>query len=214
MIDNGSNDNCTDQLDLERYIKRPMGEWSSDIIFDCSDVGVNTIWLWIWDDADTINRALCRGFVTVVDNSNPTVECKDITVQLDPITLDASITALDIDDGSNDNCGIDSLTVSKTEFTCLDTGQVQVNLIATDFSGNQHSCTSTITVDYIDSLFVDSMYLDTSGIRSWRIGRILESDAKLSQGLDYKYRAGNEVVLLPGFRSSLDFLADIEFCPN
>jgi hypothetical protein len=49
--------------------------------------------------------------VTVEDTIPPVAICQDITVQLDA-TGNASITGADIDNGSNDNCGIASLSVA------------------------------------------------------------------------------------------------------
>src|SRR5690606_5479336 len=55
------------------------------------------------------NVATCSFVVTVVDNENPVAVCKDITVDLDPVTGMASITGADVDNGSSDNCGIASI---------------------------------------------------------------------------------------------------------
>ena len=115
-IDNGSYDNCG------------IDDLSLDITsFDCSDVGPNTVTLTVTDVAG--NSSTCTATVTVEDNIDPTAICHDITVQLDA-SGNATITAAQIDNGSQDNCGIASLVVSQNTFTCSELGEnsVQVNV--------------------------------------------------------------------------------------
>ena len=81
------------------------------------------------------------------DNVNPVASCKDITVTLNKTTGTASITALDVDNGSTDNMGIVSRSVDITTFTCNDVGTPQlVTLTVADDYGNKSSCTATVTV--------------------------------------------------------------------
>ena len=47
---------------------------------------------------------------------------------------------------SFDNCGIADISVSQSEFDCMDLGINIITLTVTDFSGNIDSCTSTVTV--------------------------------------------------------------------
>src|SRR5205823_3646395 len=72
--------------------------------------------------------------------------CQDITVQLDP-TGNVSITPAQIDNGSNDACGIASLSLSKTNFDCSNLGTNAVTLTVTDNNGNTQTCTASVTVD-------------------------------------------------------------------
>ena len=71
--------------------------------------------------------------------------CNDITVYLDQ-NGEASITAEMIDGGSIDTCGIVTRTLSDSSFSCEDIGDNPVTLTVTDPSGNEGSCTSTVTV--------------------------------------------------------------------
>jgi hypothetical protein len=59
----------------------------------------------------------------------------------------ATITAADIDAGSNDNCGAVSLSLDVTSFDCSDLGNNTVTLTVEDACGNQSTCTATVTVE-------------------------------------------------------------------
>ena len=51
-----------------------------------------------------------------------------------------------MDNGSSDNCGIATTTLSKTDFDCTNVGANTVTLTVTDDNGNVSTCTATITV--------------------------------------------------------------------
>ncbi len=57
-----------------------------------------------------------------------------------------TITPDDIDQGSTDNCGIESMELSQTEFTWDDLGTQAVTLTVTDLAGNSSSCTAYISI--------------------------------------------------------------------
>ena len=132
-IDNGSSDACG----IDTLTVTPAG-------FTCSNVGANTVTLTVTDNNG--NTATCTGTVTVEDTVPPVAICQDITVQLDA-TGNASITAGDIDNGSNDACGIDTLTVAPNSFTCTNVGTNTVTLTVTDNNGNTATCTGTVTIE-------------------------------------------------------------------
>jgi hypothetical protein len=92
------------------------------------------------------NAVSCTFTVTVTDNEPPVAVCMDITVQLNAAGT-ASIVAGDIDGGSTDNCGIASLAITPSTFTCADVGANTVTLTVTDVNGNSSSCTATVTVE-------------------------------------------------------------------
>jgi hypothetical protein len=58
----------------------------------------------------------------------------------------ASITAQDVDGGSTDNWGIESLSVDRTSFGCADIGQARVQLTAVDKGGNSASADAAVTI--------------------------------------------------------------------
>ncbi len=92
------------------------------------------------------NVTTCNANVTVQDVTPPTAICQDITVQLDA-TGNVSITGAEIDFGSNDACGIASLTVSPNAFTCAEVGLNTVTLTVTDVNGLVSTCTAQVTVE-------------------------------------------------------------------
>lgn len=92
------------------------------------------------------NQSTCSFTVTVSDEVPPIVICQDITVELSA-GGNVNVSASDIDNGSSDNCGIASMTLSETNFSCADVGPNQVTLTVTDLSGNVSSCTAVVTVE-------------------------------------------------------------------
>jgi len=83
--------------------------------------------------------------VTVQDTVLPTVITQPVTVQLNA-TGSASITASQINNGSTDNCGIATITVSPSTFTCANVGANTVTLTVTDVNGNVATASATVTV--------------------------------------------------------------------
>jgi hypothetical protein len=91
------------------------------------------------------NSGSCAFTVTVSDLTAPNAVCQAVTVTLDS-TGNASITAAAVDNGSSDACGISTVTLSQTAFTCANAGANTVTLSVTDVNGNTGTCTATVTV--------------------------------------------------------------------
>jgi len=87
----------------------------------------------------------CSFTVTVSDQTAPSANCQNVSVELQA-NEQATITTDDIDDVSSDNCGIQSLGLNRTTFDCADIGAVTVTLTATDVNGLIGTCTATVTV--------------------------------------------------------------------
>ncbi len=132
--------------------------------FDCSNVGTNSVVLTLTDPYG--NTSTCTAQVTIEDVTPPVAICQDITVQLDA-SGNASITATQLDDGSTDACGIASLSINTTSFTCSDLGMNSVVLTVIDNNGNSSTCTANVMVqDVIDPVAVAadiSVILNTGG---------------------------------------------------
>ena len=131
-VDNGSMDNCSVQnmvLDITS--------------FDCSNVGPNTVVLTVTDVNGNVGTA--TAVVTVMDTINPMVTTQDITVYLDATGM-AVIVDSDIDNGSTDNCTIQSYSLDISSFNCNDLGTNTVILAATDVNGNVSSASAVVTV--------------------------------------------------------------------
>src|SRR5437868_11067515 len=104
--------------------------------FTCVNVGPNPVTLTVTDVNG--NEQTCTATVTVEDKVKPVAVCQNITVQLDA-TGNASITAAQINNGSTDACGIASVRVTPTTFTCANVGPNPVTLTVTDVNGNEQT---------------------------------------------------------------------------
>ncbi|MBI3848159.1 MAG: HYR domain-containing protein [Planctomycetes bacterium] len=112
--------------------------------FTCSNLGANTVTLMVNDGHG--NAATCTATVTVIDNVPPTVNCQDITVDLDAMGNVAIMPAQIFASGA-DNCGtVNLVSVVPSAFTCSNIGANTVTLTVNDGHGNTASCTSTVTV--------------------------------------------------------------------
>ena len=96
--------------------------------------------------------------IIVADTELPTVITKNIEVELNPTSV--SITASDVNDGSHDNCAIQSMTVSPNEFTCLNVGPNTVTLTVTDTNGNENTETAIVTVKDLIKPVISGMPAD------------------------------------------------------
>ncbi|MEO5905212.1 MAG: hypothetical protein ABIQ11_00690, partial [Saprospiraceae bacterium] len=132
QIDNGSSSQCGDVT----------FEVDPDTL-DCDDLGPNIVTLTVTDESGT--TATCTATVTVVDEFDPVCSAGDLTVFLD-VNGNAVISAVMINNGSSDNCGLFTLEVDPTNFTCDDLGPNTVTLTVTDESGNSSTCTAIVTV--------------------------------------------------------------------
>ncbi|MEO1258930.1 MAG: T9SS type A sorting domain-containing protein [Bacteroidota bacterium] len=138
QIDNGSTDNCG------------IAATSLNVnSFGCAHVGQNTVTLTVTDNYN--NSETCTANVTVEDNIDPTAIC---TTTIISATLDTNgeytVDPEDLDDGSDDACGILNLTASSTLLDCQNVGTNQITLTVTDVNGNTATCTATIEVaDFI-----------------------------------------------------------------
>ncbi|TVQ89812.1 MAG: T9SS C-terminal target domain-containing protein [Bacteroidetes bacterium] len=126
-----------------------LSEWNIESMildiqdFSCEDIGENVVFLTITDENG--NQACGTALVTIEDNLPPVVLTQNITIELDE-NGEAFIEASDIDNGSSDNCGIESMELDITSFTCENVGENTVVLTITDVNGNFAEASATVTV--------------------------------------------------------------------
>ncbi|WP_207424955.1 hypothetical protein [Pedobacter sp. SYSU D00535] len=98
---------------------------------------------WRFDDGNG-NVTTATQNVIVKDTTPPVALAKDINVTL--VNGSATIAASAIDNGSNDACGLKSLTIDRMHFDCSNTGNNTVVLTVTDVNGNVSSTPATVNV--------------------------------------------------------------------
>lgn len=133
-VDDGSYDACGD---IEPLVL-------SQTSFDCEEIGENTEFLTVTDLDGNISY--CFLTVTVEDNVPPSAQCQNVTVQLDA-NGNGSTTAMAVNNGSSDACGIQSVSLSQTSFDCDEVGANIETLKVTDNNGNISTCDATVTVE-------------------------------------------------------------------
>jgi|GEM_PF-1610626 len=153
-VNNGSSDNCA--ID---------SVWLSDSSFTCADTVGQTIMLYVQDVNGNLDSA--TSLITVLDTVNPVVSTLPVTIYLDSNGM-ASILPDTLDNGSSDNCAIDTMWLSQSSFTCADTNGVVDTLFVRDVSGNVSSQTAVVTIEDtlipIISVVNDTIYLNTAGV--------------------------------------------------
>jgi gliding motility-associated-like protein len=142
----------------------------SNLIYNCDSIGIHAVTVIVTDISG--NTASCVTTITVLDTTVPVASCSSVpfTVQLDT-SGNGCITPFDIDNGSFDFCGIDTMLVNGVDslcYNCLSIGNSAVTLSVLDESGNQGVCIANITVnDPINPIALchdTTLYLSTSGI--------------------------------------------------
>lgn len=152
------NNNSSDNIGITSYVL-------SKTTFDCSEIGNNSVQLTVSDEAG--NSSTCISSVTVVDLQHPTILTQNISVYLDA-TGQVTISASDIDNGTSDNCELDAISISQTEFTCANSGSNVITFTAVDIHGNSFSTTATVIV--MDTIFPiaqvqnKDLYLNANGL--------------------------------------------------
>jgi PKD repeat protein len=142
----GNNDGTADAIasggsGVYTYLWQPGGQTTSSVT--TLSPGVNTV------TVTDGNGCSDNTSVTILVNDNipPVAICQNVTVYLNPLGT-ASVNGADINNGSSDNCGIASMTVTPNSFDCNNLGDNNVVLTVTDASGNSSTCTAVVTVEY------------------------------------------------------------------
>ena len=91
------------------------------------------------------NTSTATQLVNIVDNILPVINVNNITVIVND-NGSTTITFNDVDDGTTDNCGIASMTLSQYTFGCADIGDNNITVTVTDNNGNVSTTTILVTV--------------------------------------------------------------------
>tara|TARA_Y100000766_G_scaffold183689_1_gene157659 strand:- start:83 stop:2806 length:2724 start_codon:yes stop_codon:yes gene_type:complete len=113
------------------------------LVFDCSMVGQNSVLVTVTDIYG--NSSECSSIVNIFDQVLPEAICLNINLTLENGI--ATITSEDLDDGSSDQCGIESFELSQYEFLEEDIGENIITMTVNDSSGNSSSCEAMVTVE-------------------------------------------------------------------
>jgi hypothetical protein len=153
QIDNGSFDNCgIDSISLDIAA------------FSCADTGNNIVQVTATDFSGNVSNSTAT--VTVLDTNAPLVSTQNITLYLDQ-NGSASLTATDVDNGTSDNCGVQSISISQLTFDCSNTGTNTLIFSAVDIHGNSASdLVEIIVLDTISPTILvqsDTIYLNQNG---------------------------------------------------
>ncbi len=131
-INNGSFDNCgIDTIFLDKYN------------FDCTNTGANTVTMTVVDINN--NSKTKTATVTVLDTISPTITVQNTTILVDTSGF-AYLKENMVVVNYNDNCGTDTIVLSKNVFAVSDYGINNVNVTITDLSGNTVVKTVQVTV--------------------------------------------------------------------
>ncbi|MEY4145085.1 MAG: hypothetical protein RLZZ335_937 [Bacteroidota bacterium] len=115
----------------------------SQQFFNCTNIGVNQLAVQVRDQAGNVTTSYTQ--INVIDSIIPEVFTRPVTLALNHAGL-AFLSVSQVNNGSRDNCGIASMTLSRTHFSCADLGMQQIQLLITDYSGNSATATSNITI--------------------------------------------------------------------
>lgn len=163
-IDAGSFDVCPP------IIGRWIGsQFAPPPVYTCANLGMDTVILIVSDVAgnlDTCDNAI----ITIVDTLAPTAVCGVDSVYLDATGVTQSF-AVNLDNGSFDNCFIDSLNINgqaSVQVTCADLNLPKiVTLNVFDASGNTDACIASIfvfdTIPPVASCANVDLYIDQTG---------------------------------------------------
>jgi PKD repeat protein len=116
--------------------------WSDAVVgqMPCDGAVIRT-----WTATDACgNESTCVQTITVIDNVPPIAACRSSLSVVLGANCSVTITPAMIDNGSFDNCQIQSMTVNPSTFTQC--GTFTVTLTVTDVCGNTATCTTSVQV--------------------------------------------------------------------
>jgi gliding motility-associated-like protein len=175
-IDNGSADNCTNEVDLVFEL--------SQTIFDCDNLFAPVeVTLTVTDEYGNFDSA--TALVTVVDELAPIALAQNLTLQLNE-NGEVNLSAEMLNNGSTDNCTenedlVFSIAPEFELFTCADIGAaIEVVLTVTDESGNSSTVAANVSV--IDNLAPEVSALSSLSVSLNEFGEASLSAVELDNG--------------------------------
>ncbi|MEQ8471749.1 MAG: LamG-like jellyroll fold domain-containing protein [Marinoscillum sp.] len=136
--------------------------------------------------------------VTIGDDVAPTISVRNITLNL-PVSGTAEITPTMIDNGSTDNCSVDSvlvLTLDQTYFDCNSIGENIVTFTVTDEAGN--SASEEVTVTVVPLINDESVTALATDFCPGEIDGTTISVANTKEGIDYLLRKSSDNSVIDG----------------
>jgi hypothetical protein len=122
----------------------PLTFSASQTTFNCADLGPNLVTLTV--TGANSSTSTCTATVTVADQVAPNALCRDFVKNLGANGT-AGITAAEVDNLSNDNCGtVNLVSALPNSFICSNIGANTVTLTVNDGHGNSATCNATVTI--------------------------------------------------------------------
>ncbi len=107
-------------------------------------LGITTVTFTITDPSGNAANHVIT--IEVKDVETPNMNCEDDFDVVLSSAGAATISVINVDEGSNDACGLASLSINPTMFDCTDVGLNVVTLTGVDNNGNVGTCTTTVDV--------------------------------------------------------------------
>ena len=160
-LNNGSSDACG----ISTF---SFNNGLSNRTFSCTNVGANNISLLVTDANG--NTDSCTSVVTIQDLTVPNAVCQTTSVYLNNLGV-ITVQPTQINAGSSDACGIDTMFLSPANFNCSSISTSQsITLTVVDNNNNSASCIATVNVvDSVRPTMICSnptVYLDALGVVS------------------------------------------------
>ncbi len=143
FLDGVLTDNCCPDNSLTLNLQ-------GQLVYTCDDVCKEPKQVFLIATDCNGNTSVCQPFVSSFDNDPPVARCKNATVILNANGV-ATMQPSEVNNGSTDNCGIESSSVNIGNFSCPPPTvpcpfTQTVVLTVTDYCDKSSTCTAQVTV--------------------------------------------------------------------
>ncbi|WP_187174960.1 T9SS type A sorting domain-containing protein [Algoriphagus sp. AK58] len=147
--------------------------------YTCQDIGEKEVTVTIKNQTGQTWTEKTR--VKIQDKEAPVLVTKTPSLNFDKAIGVLELNAEDFVDSASDNCGVKSISLSKTRITCSDLGQpIELLVSVSDLSGNSTSKSVQINPNVLESKKIS---ITPSGTHQGKVGDILE--IKLGEEFSY-----------------------------